>query len=483
MKRRIEFVLLLAGMMLLYLVTLSSWSTKNMDDMSSMETQWAQRVEQQQQTLVEKEKKKKEMDFDDDAASDVHDIKQHQQPLGTVPPDELDTNEKDCGTTNCSSNATINYNITLPPLTSVAPPLAPQPRKANAVIVILCRNSELDGMRRTIREFEDRFNRRFKYPYVFLNDEPFEDDFKQSILAMTENTVEFGLVPDHMWSIPDWVDGELVEQCLLDYQMRGVLYGGSLSYRHMCRFNSGWFYRHPLIAKYDYYWRVEPSVHFFCDLLYDPFLYMQDNGKEYGFTITLKELPETIPSLWKHTIEFAKEKKLNTTLLRFFADDQDEYNLCHYWSNFEIASLKLWRDPMYQAYFDYLDETGNFFYERWGDAIVHSLAAGMFLNKSQVHFFDDIGYQHDNFAHCTDDGVLGTCLCPEDVENFDTNPGSCLDAWKDYPDKGVKWNFRPDSRSKKPHKFSNVQKAPGTETDDDDEDEDTTIRSLPESSK
>ena len=68
---------------------------------------------------------------------------------------------------------------------------------------------------------------------------------------------------------------------------------------------------------------------------------------------------------------------------------------------------------IFQAYFDYLDETGNFFYERWGDAIVHSLAAGMFLNKSQVHFFDDIGYQHDNFAHCSDDGLLGTCLCPE----------------------------------------------------------------------
>lgn len=34
-------------------------------------------------------------------------------------------------------------------------------------------------------------------------------------------------------------------------------YPGSLSYRNMCRFNSGFFYRHELMQKYRYYWRVE----------------------------------------------------------------------------------------------------------------------------------------------------------------------------------------------------------------------------------
>jgi Glycolipid 2-alpha-mannosyltransferase len=39
---------------------------------------------------------------------------------------------------------------------------------------------------------------------------------------------------------------------------------------------------------------------------------------------------------------------------------------------------------MPQAYFDYLDHTGGFFYERWGDAPVHSLAAVMLLNATEV---------------------------------------------------------------------------------------------------
>lgn len=37
-----------------------------------------------------------------------------------------------------------------------------------------------------------------------------------------------------------------------------------------------------------------------------------------------------------------------------------------------------------QAYFEHLDHSGGFFYERWGDAPVHSLAAAMFLNASEV---------------------------------------------------------------------------------------------------
>ncbi|CEI99035.1 hypothetical protein RMCBS344292_13129 [Rhizopus microsporus] len=317
-----------------------------------------------------------------------------------------------------------------------------QVKREKAVIVILVRNNELRPMRRTLREFEDRFNRKYNYPYVFLNDEPFTDEFKQSISALTNAEIKFGLVPKEMWSVPNHVNETVMYNSLYDYASRNIMYGGSLSYRHMCRFNSGFFYKHPLLQQYDYYWRVEPGVHFYCDLDYDPFTFMRENGKEYGFTITLKEIPETIPTLWDHTIKFAHQHELNTTLLRFFGSPDDGYNLCHFWSNFEIASLNLWRDQKYEDYFNYLDSTGNFFYERWGDAIVHSLAAGLYLNKSQVHFFNDIGYKHDNFAHCVDDGVLGKCMCPEDVGNFDEMWGSCLSEWKSYRTEGHQWNFK-----------------------------------------
>jgi hypothetical protein len=48
-------------------------------------------------------------------------------------------------------------------------------------------------------------------------------------------------------------------------------------------------------------------------------------------------------------------------------------------------------------FFEYLDQQGGFYYERWGDAPVHSIGAALFAKKDQIHFFDDIGYRHEPF--------------------------------------------------------------------------------------
>jgi len=52
-------------------------------------------------------------------------------------------------------------------------------RRANATFVMLARNSDVDGAVHAVRSLEDRFNRKHNYPWVFLNEEPFSDDFKR----------------------------------------------------------------------------------------------------------------------------------------------------------------------------------------------------------------------------------------------------------------------------------------------------------------
>lgn len=54
-------------------------------------------------------------------------------------------------------------------------------RKANATFVMLVRNSDLAGIMSSMKQVEDRFNRKFQYPYVFLNDEPFTQGFKKYV--------------------------------------------------------------------------------------------------------------------------------------------------------------------------------------------------------------------------------------------------------------------------------------------------------------
>jgi alpha 1,2-mannosyltransferase len=123
------------------------------------------------------------------------------------------------------------------------------------------------------------------------------------------------------------------------------------------------------MEEYEFYWRVEPSVEFSCDIDYDPFLYMKENNKKYGWTISLIEFEATIPTLWETTKAFMKENPEmipKNNLMNFVSNDNGKnYNLCHFWSNFEIADLKFLRSPEYTAFFEYLDRSGGFFYERY----------------------------------------------------------------------------------------------------------------------
>lgn len=275
--------------------------------------------------------------------------------------------------------------------------------KENAVILILCRNSELPGITYSLREFEETFNKTYKYPYVFLNDDDFTEDFKNGVKAVISAPAEFGKVTGKAWGMPEWIDKERAKAAMDDLRNRNVIYGGELSYHNMCRFFSGYFFDHELVKKYDYYWRIEPDVNFFCNMNYDPFQYLRETNKKYGFVMIIKEFMETIPTLWKVTVDFLEKNRNmlgDNQILSFILDEKKKYNGCHFWSNFEIASFEFFRSPVYRKYFEFLDRSGGFYYERWGDAPVHTIALALFLDKSQIHFFDDIGYKHSLYQYC-----------------------------------------------------------------------------------
>jgi alpha 1,2-mannosyltransferase len=277
-------------------------------------------------------------------------------------------------------------------------------KKVKATFVTLARNKELYSLITSIKGVEDRFNHKYNYDWVFLNDEEFSDEFKKLTLAIVSGTAKYGLIPKEHWSYPEWIDLDKAAESRKKMKEAKIIYGDSESYRHMCRFESGFFWRNPLLEDYDWYWRVEPDTTIHCDLDYDLFKWMEDNEKVYGFTISIHEFRKTIPSLWDHTKDFIKlhpEYIAENNMMEFISDDKGEtYNLCHFWSNFEIASLKFWRSPAYRDYFDYLDKQGGFFYERWGDAPIHSIAAALFLPKDKVHYFEDVGYRHGVYTQC-----------------------------------------------------------------------------------
>ncbi|RFU79387.1 alpha-1,2-mannosyltransferase [Trichoderma arundinaceum] len=378
--------------------------------------------------------------------------------------------------------------------------------RANAAFVVLARNKEIDGVIQSIKSVERHFNRWYHYPYVFLNDAEFDDNFKETVRNYTSGSVEFGKVEPGTWGFPDWIDEKVAKEGIAKQGDAAVMYGGMESYHFMCRFYSGFFYNHPLLLKYEWYWRVEPEITYFCDITYDPFLKMIENNKTYGFTIAVKELRETVPNIFRYASAYKRMNNLTSQgLWEMFVEPQEppkeqhddpnpplpeeilqgkpsnlppidpesmegeKYNMCHFWSNFEIAKLSWFRSKEYNDFFQMMDRSGGFWMERWGDAPIHSLAAGALLSPKDIHYFRDFGYRHTTIQHCPanaparqlprppflemttlderkrheedqyweswdevkENGVGCRCRCDTDIVDVEGKDGSCLAEWVD----------------------------------------------------
>ena len=63
-------------------------------------------------------------------------------------------------------------------LLSYIPSIRKSSTKPRAALISLVRNSELPGLMQSMRQLEYHWNRKYQYPWVFFNDEPFSDEFK-----------------------------------------------------------------------------------------------------------------------------------------------------------------------------------------------------------------------------------------------------------------------------------------------------------------
>eukprot|EP01135_Chromosphaera_perkinsii_P002531 Nk52_evm47s224 gene=Nk52_evmTU47s224 len=374
--------------------------------------------------------------------------------------------------------------------------------KTNGVIVVLTQESRLSRILPTIQNFEEKFNKMYGYPYVFLNDVEFSPEYKRKVRQETNSRVVFAVIPPKFWAVPKWVKRDKILDGMLEMHRRdrGVPYWNSLSYRQMCRFQSGFIFRMDVLKPYDYFWRLDDDVHYFCQMNYDPIEFLQARGKVYGFGMAMYEYKESVRSLPKTIGSFIIENskffdKAKTHFIDYFfeeivmkrgeqgdegrgkhskdvdEDDGDEgkdeketddgektkhnentawnvnkklgkYNGCHFWTNMEIGDLNFFRGEKYQAYFDHLEKSGGFFYERWGDAPVRSLGLGLLVDKSKVQYFDDIGYYHSGVYRCEGANPYCVCSLTKDVVNRVSDPlnldgiehknGGCADQFQQF---------------------------------------------------
>lgn len=353
------------------------------------------------------------------------------------------------GTSKLATNSYVNFK---------RPPRNSPISKENATLVMLVRNQELEGALSSIRLLEDRFNRNYHYPWVFLNEVPFTQEFIEKTSLMASGNTFYELIPSSDWEPPSYIDENKLQENLFSAVNNNVIYGGLRSYRNMCHFNSGFFFRQPKLLEYDWYFRVEPDVEYLCDFQYDPFKFLREHNKIYGFVTTIHDYENTIPSLWPTVEKFmAKHPEMihtNNSLKFITTNETDlnynvpiipsstDYNMCHFWSNFEIGNLNFWRSKEYLTFFEFLSKSGGFHYERWGDAPVHSIGLNLLADKNSIHHFDDLGYYHPPYMACpTSEDLISykRCICKIhsvdgkiETKPYDIQMYSCLSRWWRY---------------------------------------------------
>jgi mannosyltransferase len=144
---------------------------------------------------------------------------------------------------------------------------------------------------------------------------------------------------------------------------------------------------------------------------------MERHNKTYGFTIAVKELKETVPNIFRYASAYKRVHNVSSTgLWDMFVDKKSKekkdkklpkddpkykkplpeeilktepgagslpeidpdamegetYNMCHFWSNFEIARLDWFRSKEYNDFFDMMDRSGGFWMERVRIKKLHS---------------------------------------------------------------------------------------------------------------
>lgn len=113
------------------------------------------------------------------------------------------------------------------------------PRRENATILMLARNSDVDGAVESLTSFEAQFNHHYHYPITFLNDQPWNKTFVKAVRKVVSGQARFGVIDQSMWGYPDWIDQTKARKCMDAQASADIVYGGNESYHHMCRFYSG----------------------------------------------------------------------------------------------------------------------------------------------------------------------------------------------------------------------------------------------------
>ncbi|KAG2210709.1 hypothetical protein INT46_010635 [Mucor plumbeus] len=232
--------------------------------------------------------------------------------------------------------------------------------KVKAAFVAIVQEEEVYKLRNTMIELERNFNNREEYPWIIISDKIFSKKFREWITNASKAPVYFGQAPAIEWQEPYWVDIKKAERNM----------------KEMVK-------NHDINSGEKYYWKVQAGSRYSCNIPVDPFKNMKANGQKLSFALTSTE-------------NHVNLDEFNTALNTFIADNKDIIQPTN--------------------------ASGGFFYHKWGDALPQTVAAGLFLKRSEISFTNIPGYEYGSGA-----------VCPENLNQYAKLKCTCnLNDWRRY---------------------------------------------------
>lgn len=279
-------------------------------------------------------------------------------------------------------------------------------KKINACIMTFIDSEKTDEWLKTMIELEDKFNKRFNYSYLIFTQVDLPLQKKTTISILTEGNVEYAVIPDEFWRFPKHIDVKKVKKIF-----KNMITKSKLDSMYKSRYFSGYFFRHELALKYDYYWFIEPNSNLPCNINADPFKKLVYRNKLISFFVLNTESFKGKNSLLSKTLrKWSSIVKKSVPKLDL---------TCSLSSHISIGSFNIFRDSKYLEYFELIDKSGGFFYETWKDWTIKKMYIDMTINPQSIAIFD-------YFPMVTDNPNRFGFYCPKNIHQ------DCMNSIRDF---------------------------------------------------
>lgn len=282
--------------------------------------------------------------------------------------------------------------------------------KQNAAIFILTQNTEVRKtyLKTSLYFLCKNFNEKFQYPVCILHEGDYDSDSQREVILSVREScrhlITFITLDEDDFTLPQHIDKEKMENCIAT---NPVPYWRNVKYRMMCRW---WIVHMKKYARgYEYIMRLDDDAYIEENINDDLFAWMNTNNLLYASNMVhldcgiccygmkeffenmfpdkndvLKEMfvQQKIPSKCNHMFRYLLSITHGDNQ-PVIGDTIELQSPVIYYNNFFITKTEFWDREDVKDTIQKIDESGNIFYYRWGDAPLHTALIVIHAKKSE----------------------------------------------------------------------------------------------------